>query len=130
LIRPYLYDFLAALEPYYELGIFTCSLPEYADIIIDHMKQIKFRLYRHHTVRISGEYVKDLSRIGRNLSTLLMIDNIEINYRLQPDNGILIRSWYGDKKDTMLKQISKMLIELAKSEPEDIRRSDFIRSFN
>ena len=59
-----------------------------------------------------------------------MIDNIERNYRLQQNNGILIRSWYGDKKDTMLKRISTVLIELAKSDPQDVRKGDFIRNFN
>lgn len=67
------------------------------------MKNIEFRLYRHHTIKLDGEYVKDLSRIGRDLDKVVMIDNIEKNYRLQKKNGILIRSWYGDRKDTLLK---------------------------
>ena len=67
------------------------------------MKNIEFRLYRHHTIKLDGEYVKDLSRIGRDLDKVVMIDNIEKNYRLQKKNGILIRSWYGDRKDTRLK---------------------------
>lgn len=51
--------------------------------------------------------MKDLSRIGRDLEKMIMIDNIEKNYRLQKKNGILIRSWYGDRKDTLLKELSE-----------------------
>ena len=51
---------------YYEIGIFTCSMPEYADIIINHMKEVTFRLYRHHTIKINNEYVKDIERVGRS----------------------------------------------------------------
>lgn len=81
-------------------------MPEYADLIINHMKRITFRLYRHHTVRVNGEYIKDLSRIGRDVQKMIIIDNLEQNFRLQKMNGIHIRSWYGDRNDDMLKQIS------------------------
>jgi TFIIF-interacting CTD phosphatase-like protein len=40
------------------------------------MKHIEFRLYRHHTIRVQGEYLKDLSRIGRDLSSLIIVDNL------------------------------------------------------
>ena len=115
LLRPYLFDFLNNLAPYYEIGIFTCSLPEYADVILNHLKHINFRLYRHHTIQLNGEFVKDLSRIGRDLKRTIIVDNIDRNYRLQKQNGIHIRSWYGDKKDMMLKKIEKELIKVAQS---------------
>ena len=80
-------------------------MPEYADVIINHMKPISFRLYRHHTIRLQGEYVKDLSRLGRNLKTLILVDNLEQNFKLQKLNGIHIRSWYGDRNDDILKKL-------------------------
>ena len=40
------------------------------------MNHISFRLYRHHTIKIKGEYVKDLSRVGRELDKVIMVDNI------------------------------------------------------
>ena len=82
-------------------------MPEYADIIINHMKHVQFRLYRHHTIKIKGEFVKDLERVGRDLARVLLLDNIEQNFRLQRRNGIHIRSWYGDKKDNMLERVGK-----------------------
>lgn len=40
------------------------------------MKRISFRLYRHHTSRLDNEYVKDLSRVGRDLKTVILVDNL------------------------------------------------------
>ena len=71
------------------------------------MKHVQFRLYRHHTIKIKGEFVKDLERVGRDLARVLLLDNIEQNFRLQRRNGIHIRSWYGDKKDNMLERVGK-----------------------
>ena len=42
---------------------------------------------------------------------MLIVDNIERNFRLQKRNGITIKSWYGDKKDKIL---MKMAHELSK----------------
>lgn len=39
-----------------------------------------------------------------------MIDNLENNFSLQPDNGLLIKSWNGDIQDTELKDITKVLL--------------------
>ena len=113
------------MSDYYEIGIFTCSMPEYADIIINHMKQVSFRLYRHHTIKMSNEYVKDLDRVGRDLKTMILVDNLNKNFRLQKRNGIHVRSWYGDKKDNILKKLSKELKALAHEEPEDLREANF-----
>lgn len=33
--------------------------------------------------------------LGRPDAKTLIVDNIAANYRLQPNNGILIKSWYG-----------------------------------
>jgi TFIIF-interacting CTD phosphatase-like protein len=89
------------------------------------MKHIEFRLYRHHTVKIKGEYIKDLSRIGRDLRTLILVDNLEQNYRLQKENGITIRSWYGDRNDCFLKRLSVELVRLAQMSVDDVRTATF-----
>ena len=40
-----------------------------------------FRLYRHHTVKDGNVYIKDLSRIGRELSKIIIIDNMADNFK-------------------------------------------------
>lgn len=62
----------------YELVLFTASVQSYASPIIsliDPEKKISHRLYRHHCRRINGSYVKDLSKLGRNLKDVSLIKN-------------------------------------------------------
>lgn len=43
------------------------------------------------------------------------------NFQLQQENGIFIKSWVGDPKDTSLKEMSLFLTDLAKNTSTDIR---------
>lgn len=56
---------------------------------------------------------KDLSKIGRDLSKTLLVDNVPENFALQPDNGIEIKSWFSDPYDRELLD----MIPLLKSTP-------------
>jgi len=53
--------------------------------------------------------VKDLSKIGRPLEKTIIIDNIAENFILHKDNGIFIKSWYDDPKDTELRDLIPLL---------------------
>ena len=112
MVRPGVEPFLKELNEYYELVVFTAGLKEYADWAlneIDPANYITHRLYRQHTIIRNNSYIKDLSRIGRDLSRIIIIDNIADNFQLQPDNGILIRSWIDDSNDTALEELSPLL---------------------
>ena len=65
--------------------------------MIDPNRQIfAKRLYRQDTQMVDGELlVKDLIKTGKDLSKVLIIDNIPENFRRQPDNGIFINTWTG-----------------------------------
>ena len=41
-------------------------------------------------------YVKDLSKLGRDLSKIIIVDNLPENYALQLNNGICIREYRVD----------------------------------
>lgn len=113
LIRPYAQYFLKKMSKYYELVVFTAAMQDYADYILDRMDTqgcISYRLYRRHTNMQNNIYHKDLSRIGRNLSRTLIVDNNAENFQLQPDNGVYIKSWYDDPKDTALKRLCPLLV--------------------
>ena len=117
--RPFLSEFLIGVSKYYELIVFTAATEDYANPIIDAIekKGIKFeyRLYRIHTVVINNDFVKDLSRLGRDLSRTIIVDNMEQNYKLQPENGITIRPFWGkDTNDMALVDLLGLLIEIAK----------------
>ena len=117
-IRPYLYQFLDSIKKYYELVVFTAATQEYADPIINALEQnqkyFDFRLYRVHTIIIDNDFVKDLSKLGRDLSKTIIVDNMEQNYKLQKSNGITIRPFWGkDNEDSALIDLLDILIKIA-----------------
>ena len=119
-IRPFLMEFLEKIKDYYELVVFTAATQEYADPIINaldpNQKYFDFehRLYRKHTIIIDNDFVKDLSKLGRDMSRIIIVDNMEQNYKLQKNNGITIRPFWGkDNEDTALKDLLDILVKIA-----------------
>lgn len=112
LVRPGCEVFLEEMSQYYEIVIFTAAMQDYADWVLDHLDTshfISYRLYRQHAIPDGNVYLKDLSRIGRNTAKTIIVDNVAENFQLQPDNGILIRSWYDDMADTALEELAPLL---------------------
>jgi Dullard-like phosphatase family protein len=75
--RPGLDQFLARCSAMFEVVIFTASLEVYASPLIDLLdpdSKIPYRLYRD-SCRLQGNgYVKDLSRLGRDLKNVIIVD--------------------------------------------------------
>ena len=139
--RPYLFHFLNGVSEYYELVIFTAGLKEYAKIVLDLIenrmgkKIFDYRLYRENTEpNDEGIFIKDLSKIGRSLQKMIIVDNTKENYELQQDNGIEIKSYYGfDSKkmnlmeedvilddDKCLMELEKILLQLVVEKPKNL----------
>lgn len=70
---------------------------------------------------MNGIFIKDLTRLGRDLSKTIIVDNIAANFYLQPDNGIQIRSWYDDAKDFALKELEPILKRVVNEKVPDVR---------
>ena len=120
MIRPFLYDFLRSVKKYYELIIFTAATEDYANPIINAIerdeKYFEHRLYRMHTTIIDNDFVKDLSKLGRDLNRTIIVDNMKQNYKNQPDNGITIRPFWGkDVEDTALVDLLDILKKIAEN---------------
>ena len=108
-------NFIRQLSKYCEIAIFTASTKYYADKVIDGLdckEQIDFRLYRQHTTVINGINVKDLSKLGRDLNKIIIIDNIEENYQFQKNNGLNICDFEGDENDNELNYLLEDLLKL------------------
>jgi len=111
--RPFVDEFIAECAKYYELVVFTASLSEYANPVIDTLDKngyIKHRLFRESCVFHEEQvYVKDLSRLGRKLKDCIIIDNSPLSYLFQPTNAIGCTSWFGNQEDTELRDLLPVL---------------------
>ncbi len=100
------------MAQYYEVIVFTAALQDYADWVLDQLdpgRKLRCRLYRQHAVATGATYIKDLSRIGRPLGRIIIVDNLAENFQYQPENGILIKSWTGEPQDTALMELGPLL---------------------
>lgn len=82
--RPYCDEFLRRVCKWFNLVIFTASVQEYADPVIDWLEtERKFfsaRYYRQHCTYRQGAYIKDLSSVDPDLSNVMILDNSPLSY--------------------------------------------------
>lgn len=82
--RPHCDDFLRKVCKWYNLVVFTASVQEYADPVIDWLEQerkyFSGRYYRQHCTFRNGAYIKDLSSVEPDLSKVMIIDNSPLSY--------------------------------------------------
>ena len=124
-IRPGTLKFLDDISEYYELIVFNEGEKKFTDFLIDSLEQNKIyfehRFYREHIIIDNNDIVKDLTRIGRDLDKILIVDNMKQNFKFQKDNGILIKSFYGEENYNILYELGKILIKIAQ-DGGDIRK--------
>eukprot|EP01017_Pseudomicrothorax_dubius_P003874 TRINITY_DN10661_c0_g2_i2.p1 TRINITY_DN10661_c0_g2~~TRINITY_DN10661_c0_g2_i2.p1 ORF type:complete len:370 (+),score=55.65 TRINITY_DN10661_c0_g2_i2:129-1238(+) len=120
--RPGLEKFLKSMSEIFEVVVFTASRQEYAMSIIDQInvdKTIDHQLFRESCTSHRGTFVKDLSRLGRNLKDVIIVDNTDSSFRFQPGNAVFIESFYNDPNDTALDDWTELLELL--SQVNDVR---------
>ncbi|GAA5869133.1 hypothetical protein JCM3774_003960 [Rhodotorula dairenensis] len=120
--RPGVDAFLKAMGEIYEVVVFTASLSKYADPVLDHLdihRVVKHRLFRESCYNNKGNYVKDLSQLGRPIGESIIIDNSPASYVFHPNNAVPISSWFNDPHDTELTDLIPFLADLGKV--EDVR---------
>ncbi|CAB3410889.1 unnamed protein product [Caenorhabditis bovis] len=135
--RPYVDEFLARVGDLFECVLFTASLAKYADPVadlLDKKRVFRGRLFREACVFHKGNYVKDLSRLGRDLNHTLIIDNSPSSYAFHPENAVPVNTWFDDPADRELLDIIPTLEHineyesvydsLTTSRPEDGPPSD------
>ncbi len=66
--------------------------------------------------------MKDLSKIGRDIRRMIIIDNIPSNFQNQPENGIFLKSWFEDTECNELMNVAPFLKQIVERE-EDVRKS-------
>ncbi|KAI4276500.1 MAG: hypothetical protein L6R35_006206 [Caloplaca aegaea] len=111
--RPHCDEFLRKVCNWYELVVFTASVQEYADPVIDWLEQERKyftrRYYRQHCTFRNGAYIKDLSTVEPDLSMVMIIDNSPLSYIFHEDNAIPIEGWINDPTDNDLLHLIPIL---------------------
>ncbi|TGZ80449.1 hypothetical protein EX30DRAFT_332350 [Ascodesmis nigricans] len=111
--RPYCDEFLRKVCRWYNLVIFTASVQEYADPVIDWLEQdrkyFSGRYYRQHCTNRNGAYIKDIATVEPDLSKVMIIDNSPTSYIFHEDNAIPIEGWINDPTDLDLLHLIPML---------------------
>ncbi|KAF7355269.1 Nuclear envelope morphology protein 1 [Mycena sanguinolenta] len=123
--RPFVDFFLRTVSGWYTLVIFTASMQEYADPIIDWLDAergiLAHRLFRDSCTQLpNGSFTKDLSVVDPDLSRVCIIDNSPISYRVNEANGIPIEGWTHDPSDEALLDLLPVLDSLRFT--SDVRR--------
>jgi CTD small phosphatase-like protein 2 len=130
-VRPGLLPFLRHVTSRYETHIFTAGMEIYAKPILDYLcsavrtstvhehrsDQPVFagRWYREHCTwdRQRRQYVKDLSKLALpGMHKTVLVDNNPDSFHANPENGIMVNSFYDDARDDTLSAVAKVLADL------------------
>ena len=122
--RPGLFSFLTDIKPFCELITFTSASKEYAQPIINEIelknKYFDYNFFREHSVIYGNDFVKDISRIGRDMKKIIIVDNMKENFRLNLENGIKIAPFNGDINDNILYELKNLIILFYQQGYEDL----------
>ncbi|KAH6657734.1 HAD-like domain-containing protein [Truncatella angustata] len=121
--RPGVDQFMKRVGELYEVVVFTASVSKYGDPLLDQLdihKVVHHRLFRESCYNHQGNYVKDLSQVGRDLKDTIIIDNSPTSYIFHPQHAVPISSWFSDAHDNELLDLIPVLEDLATSNVRDV----------
>lgn len=121
--RPGVDEFLRRVGSLYEVVVFTASVARYGDPLLDILDKhhtIHHRLFREACYNYEGNYIKNLSQIGRPLSEIIILDNSPASYIFHPQHAIPISSWFSDTHDNELLDIIPLLEDLSENSVPDV----------
>ncbi|KAL7269700.1 hypothetical protein RUND412_007623 [Rhizina undulata] len=121
--RPGVDEFMRRVGELYEVVIFTASVSKYGDPLLDQLDihhVVHHRLFRESCVNHQGNYVKDLSQLGRDLKDTIIIDNSPTSYIFHPQHAVPISSWFSDAHDNELLDLIPVLEDLSKTNVRDV----------
>ncbi|KAK0247772.1 hypothetical protein LTR91_009608 [Friedmanniomyces endolithicus] len=121
--RPGVDAFMKRVGELYEVVVFTASVSKYGDPLLDQLdihNVVHHRLFRESCYNHQGNYVKDLSMMGRDLRETIIIDNSPTSYIFHPQHAVPISSWFSDAHDNELLDLIPVLEDLASSHVSDV----------
>lgn len=145
--RPGVDQFMKRVGELYEVVVFTASVSkvrvsahhqfsfaricladspppqQYGNPLLDQLdihKVVHHRLFRESCFNHQGNYVKDLSMVGRDLKDTIIIDNSPTSYIFHPQHAVPISSWFSDAHDNELLDLIPVLEDLAGPTVQDV----------
>lgn len=121
--RPGVDEFLRKVGKWYEVVVFTASVSKYGDPLLDKLdihQSVHHRLFRDSCYNYQGNFIKNLSQIGRPLADSIIIDNSPASYIFHPQHSIPISSWFSDTHDNELLDLLPFLEDIAKPNVDDV----------
>lgn len=103
--RPSLNEFFNTVSKDFDIFFFTASEKDYAIKVVHEIVPdfpIEKCYFKDSLVPESGALVKDLRVIGAPLNKIVFIDDMQSSGLHQPENTIVIRSWFGEEDDDIL----------------------------
>lgn len=123
--RPGAEDFLRLMSQYYEVVVYTSQLPTYADPILDRLdpnRYIAYRLYRDSTLYKDGKHVRDLGKLNRDLSKVMLVTSDPDAFYINPENAIKLDPWKLEADDTKLLDLMPFLEAVVRTQVPDVRK--------
>ena len=125
-IRPGVFQFIDKIKEFYEIILFSEAEQNYIELITEAVVENKYFydciLCRDYVTIVEQNFVKELSKIGRPLDRLIIIDNMPQNFSFNKENSIYIKSFWGEENDDKaLIDLIPILVNIAKS-GNDVRK--------
>jgi len=137
--RPGADDFINNLAEWYEVILWSSNPNVMADVEhaqkLDPRRVVAHTFYYPQLILDRGLYIKDLGRLNRDLSRVVMVTSNEKSfYPIHRDNVVLIPKWEGERTDTalldtmqFLKVLNLSLFPEKRSIPEIIKQEGSAR---
>lgn len=121
--RPGVDEFLEKVGQWFEVVVFTASVAKYGDPLLNKLdvhQLVHHRLFRDLCYNYQGNFIKNLSQIGRPLRDSIIIDNSPASYIFHPQHSIPISSWFSDTHDNELLDLLPFLEDISKPNVDDV----------
>ncbi|CAD8178153.1 unnamed protein product [Paramecium octaurelia] len=131
IVRPGIKQFFDQLNQFYDIILWTASLKEYAMPVMDYIdpdRKAVERLFRDSCTPFKNGLTKDLTKLGRDLKDVVIVDNSVFSFIMNPENGLQIKDFFFDKFDKELETILPFLIwisQLSDVRPVQIQYGEF-----
>jgi import inner membrane translocase subunit TIM50 len=124
--RPGLNYFLGYLSPWYEIVLYTTQPFHVVAPVIEQLdpdrRYFSYQLFRESCRTLdSGQIVKDLSALNRDLSKVVILETDPDVVQLHPENSIIMKKWDGKGSDRELIGVCDFLEAIGIYNIQDVR---------